>query len=130
MINEYLDKPLEVGTVLKETYPDGIAYYIVGEYFVYDNDYEYPQIRPHKFYFDEHISIANEEESKFAFESFKQNHLIWNEKTGKITREFDEHVLSVKVRCLAGTPVDKILNILNNMKITGDPIINVSFKDF
>ena len=57
MKNEYVN--FEIGTVLKETYPNEIFYYIVGEYFIYCNDYDFPQIRPHKFVFDEHISIAS-----------------------------------------------------------------------
>ena len=43
MINEYLDKPLEVGTVLKEIYDDSTSFYLVGPYFVYTNDYHFPQ---------------------------------------------------------------------------------------
>lgn len=113
--NYYLDNPIEVGTVLKETYPNEIAYYIVGGYFIYCNDYEFPQIRPHKFVFDEHISIASEDEKKKFIEDLKKNHLIWNEETGKLEREFEEFTLTVHVRAKSGMTLEDTINKLNKI---------------
>ena len=91
MINEYIETPLEVGTVLKETYGKNIVeYYIVGDFFIYENDYNFFQIRPYKFIFDEHITIASEDEKRAFIEDLKKNHLIWDEKTGKVIREYEE----------------------------------------
>ena len=59
MLNEYIDKPLEVGTVLKEDFDGEINYYIVGEYFVFSNDYDYPEIRPYKFNFNKYSVKVN-----------------------------------------------------------------------
>ena len=87
MINEYINYP--VGTCFKEVYEGKPCYYIVGEYFAYCNDYDCPQIRPWKFNPSE-CTIASDEEKKEFIEALKKNHLIWNEKTGKIEREFEE----------------------------------------
>ena len=132
MVNEYLESYKEVGTVLKETYPDGIAYYIVGEYFIYCNDYDFPQIRPHKFIFDEHISIASEAEKEKFIEDLKKNHLIWNEKIGKLEREFEEFTFSVHVKANKNMTKEKVMNILNNLYNLSDKedIKEVNFFDF
>lgn len=132
MVNEYLENQMEVGTVLKETYPDGIAYYIVGEYFIYCNDYDFSQIRPHKFVFDEHISIASEDEKKKFIKDLKKNHLIWNEETGKVEREFEEFTLAVHVRVKSGMTKEDTINMLNNLsKISNkDDIKEIKFIDF
>ena len=130
MINEYIDEPLEIGTVLKETYPNAVAYYIVGEYFIYCNDYECPQIRPHKFNFNEHISIASEEEKNQFIEDLKKNHLIWNDETGKLEREYEEITLSVKVKVEPGMNINKLLEILNLHIENPFGIYNMKFEDF
>lgn len=130
MINEYIDKPLEIGTVLKETYPNAIAYYIVGEHFIYCNDYECPQIRPHKFNFNKYISIASEEEKNQFIEDLKKNHLIWNDETGKLEREYEEITLSVKVKVEPGMNINKLLEILNLRIENPFGIYNMKFEDF
>lgn len=111
MKSEYLNYP--VGTVLKETCKNKVFYYIVGEYFIYANDYNDPQIRPHKFYFYEDITVANEDEKKRFIKDLKKNHLIWHEETGKLEREFEEVSLNVKVKVKPGTDIDKLLEKLN-----------------
>lgn len=111
MKSEYLDYP--VGTVLKETLPNVVCYYIVGKYFIYCNDYDCPQIRPHKFYFYENITVADEDEKNQFIEDLKKNHLIWDEKTGKLEREFEEVSLNVKVKVKPGTNINKLLEKLN-----------------
>ena len=136
MINEYLETPMEVGTVLKYTsdslFPNEIDYYIVGKYFIYCNDYNFPEIRPHKFVFDEHISIASEDEKKKFIEDLKKNHLIWNEKNGKLEREYEEITLSVKVRTKQGMSIKDVIHILNNLNKFNDrdEIKKVTFEDF
>lgn len=132
MINEYLTDPIEVGTVLKETYPNEIAYYIVGKYFIYCNDYDFPQIRPHKFIFDEHISIASESEKKNFIEDLKKNHLIWNKETGELEREYDEFTLNVKVKTKPGMTKEDVMHALSLMTKCDDEddIKNVTFENF
>ena len=112
MTNEYINYP--VGTVFKEEYADHHAcYYIVGEYFVYCNDYDCPQIRPWKFDPSE-CTIASDEEKKEFIEALKKNHLIWNEETGGLGREFEELTLSVKVKVKPGTDINELLERLND----------------
>ena len=111
MTNEYINYP--VGTVFKEIYEGKPCYYIVGEYFVYCNCYDSPQIRPWKFNPSECI-IASDEEKKEFIEALKKNHLIWNEETGKVEREFEEITLSVKVKVKPGTDINKLLERLND----------------
>ena len=111
MTNEYINYP--VGTVFKEIYEGKPCYYIVGEYFVYYNCYDSPQIRPWKF--DTSIcTIAPEDEKKEFIEALKKNHLIWNEETGKVEREFEEITLSVKVKVEPGMDINKLLERLND----------------
>lgn len=111
MTNEYINYP--VGTVFKEIYEGKPCYYIVGEYFVYCNCYDNPQIRPWKFDSSE-CTIASDEEKKEFIEALKKNHLIWNEETGKVEREFEEITLSVKVKIKPGTDINKLLERLND----------------
>ena len=110
MMSEYLNYP--VGTVLKETYEGENYYYIVGEYFVYANDYTSPQIRPYKF--DGDFTIVTDEDEKNQFiEDLKKNHLIWDEETGKLEREFEEVSLNVKVKVKPGTDINELIKKLN-----------------
>lgn len=111
MTNEYINYP--VGTVFKEIYEGKPCYYIVGEYFVYYNCYDSPQIRPWKFDSSE-CTIASDGEKKEFIEALKKNHLIWNEETGKVEREFEEITLSVKVKVKPGTDINKLLERLND----------------
>ena len=111
MTNEYINYP--VGTVFKEIYEGKPCYYIVGEYFVYCNCYDNPQIRPWKFDSSE-CTIASDEEKKEFIEALKKNNLIWNEETGKVEREFEEITLSVKVKVKPGTDINKLLERLND----------------
>ena len=111
MTNEYINYP--VGTVFKEVYDGKPCYYIVGEYFVYCNDYYGPQIRPWHFNPSECTIASNEEKNEFI-EALKKNHLIWNEEIGKIEREFEEITLSVKVKVEPGMDINKLLERLND----------------
>ena len=118
MTNEYIDHPVgptgyPVGTVLKENSDNSICYYIVGEYFVYCKDYYYPAIRPWKFDTSK-CTIADEDEKKEFIETLKKNHLIWDEETGKVEREYEEITLSVKVKVQPGMDIDKLLERLND----------------
>lgn len=130
MKNEYLD--FEVGTVLKETYPNEVFYYIVGEYFIYCNDYDFPQIRPYKFILDEHISVANEDEKNQFIKDLKKNHLIWNKEIGKLRREFEEFNLSVKVQANDGTNINELIDKLNKLDVSSiyPEIKKLTFSDF
>ena len=115
MTNEYINYP--VGTVLKEEYYEymshHVCYYIVGEYFIYCNDYNSPTIRPWKF--DTSMcTIASEDEKKEFIEALKKNHLIWDEETGKVEREYEEITLNVKVKVKPGTDINKLLENLND----------------
>lgn len=111
MMNEMLD--YSIGTVLKEMYEGKPYFYIVGEYFIYCNDYDCPQIRPWKFDTSECI-VASDDEKKDFIETLKKNHLIWNEETGKLELEFEEITLSVKVKVKPGTDINKLLERLND----------------
>ena len=127
MINEYLNKPLEVGTVLKETYDDSTSFYLVGPYFVYTNDYNYPQIRPHKFIFDDHISIASEDEKKLFIEMLKKNHLIVDENY-EVKREFEIYNLTAKVTVKSNISKEELIKKLN--KIYSSNEFDIEFIDF
>ena len=127
MINEYLDKPLEIGTVLKETYEDETAFYLVGPYFIYTNDYDYPQIRPHKFIFDDHISIASENEKKLFIEMLKKNHLIVNENY-EVKREFEIYNLTAKVTVKSNISKEELIKKLNEIYSTSE--FEIKFIDF
>ena len=114
MKNEYLENPLEVGTVLKEELPTGgTEYYIVGDYFIYANDYDFPKIRPHKFIFDACITVASEEEKEAFVETLRKNHLIWDEGTGKVTREYEKLRLSVMLKLKPGIDKEELIRKLN-----------------
>lgn len=131
MVNDYLtEKNLEVGTVLKATYEDGIEYYIVGRVFIYCNDYNYPQIRPHKFIFDDHISIASEEEKKKFIEDLKKNHLIWDEEAGTLKRECDKVRLSVELEVAPNTDINELIDRLNVQVNNPTGVFNMKFEDF
>ena len=131
-LNKYINYP--VGTVFKEEYDeDGHTlncYYIVGEYFIYCNSFDSLQIRPWKF--DTSLcTIASEDEKKNFIETLKKNHLIWNEKTGLVDREFEEVTLSVKVKIKPGMDIDKLLKILNYEKnLKPYDIFDWKFEDF
>lgn len=116
MVNEYIDKPLEVGTVLKEDFDGEINYYIVGEYFVFSNDYDYPEIRPYKFNFNKYISIASENEKKDFIEALRKNHLIWDEEKGTLHREFNDFTIKLKIQA-RGKSKDEIITELKNLNI-------------
>jgi len=131
MINEYIETPLEVGTVLKETYgKNNVEYYIVGDFFIYENDYDFFQIRPYKFIFDEHITIASEDEKQAFIEDLKKNHLIWDEKTGKVIREYEEFNLNVKVQAEEGIDIQDLIKRLNSMDIFCPGVKKIVFNDF
>lgn len=131
MINDYLtEKNLEVGTVLKATYEDGIEYYIVGRVFIYCNDYNFPQIRPHKFIFDDHISIASEEEKKRFIEDLKRNHLIWDEEAGSLNREYDKVRLSVVLEVTPNMDINELIERLNVEVNNPTGVFNMKFENF
>jgi len=109
--NPYIDYP--VGTCFKEVY-DGITYfYLLGEYYLYRNSFEDPELRPWKVDMTD-FSIASEDEKKQFIEDLKENNLIWDEETGKLEREFEEMTLNVKVKVKPGTDINKILEKLND----------------
>lgn len=117
MLNEYIDKPLEIGTVLKEDFDGEINYYIVGEYFVFSNDYDYPDIRPYKFNFNKYISIASEDEKHEFIEALRKNHLIWDEEKGTLHREFNDFTINLKIQAERGKSKDEIITELKNLNI-------------
>jgi len=127
MTNEYIN--YQVGTCFKEIYEGKPCYYIVGEYFIYCNDYDSPQIRPWKFDVNE-CTIASEEEKKQFIKDLKKNHLIWNEETGKIERKYEERTLSVKVQVKPDTDINKLLEILNNEVKKPFRIYEIKFENF
>ena len=100
-----------IGTIFKEVGENYTAYYIVGDYFVYCNDYHSPQIRPWKFN-TKGLIIANDEKDK-CIEQFKSNHLIWTEQLHIMEREYEEVTLSVKMKVKPSTDVDKLIERLN-----------------
>ena len=109
--NPYIDYP--VGTCFKEVYDGNVYFYILGEYYVYQNFYEGAEIRPWKIDISE-FTIASEDEKKQFIEDLKKNNLIWDENTGKLEREFEEMTLNVKVKVKPGTDINKILEKLND----------------
>ena len=132
MTNEYINYP--VGTVFKEEYYENmsnhVCYYIVGEYFIYCNSFHNPQIRPWKFDSSE-CTIASDEEKKEFIEALKKNHLIWNEETGKLEREYEEITLSVKVKVRPGTDIHNLIETLNLEKLENPfGIYDMKFEDF
>ena len=127
MKNDFLD--YEVGTVLKEIYMDGdVSYYIVGAHFIYTNDYDDPKIRPHKFD-TRYCYIADEDEKEQFIEDLKKNHLIWNEETGEVTREYEEITLNVKVKVKPGMNVNGLLEKLNSQVENPFYVYGMKFED-
>ena len=115
-----------VGTIFKEVGENYTEYYIVGEYFVYCNDYHSPQIRPWKFN-TEGLVIANDEKDE-CIKSFKDNHLIWDEHLGIVEREYEEITLSVKVQVKPNTDVDNLIERLNLELGTPYDVYNMNFE--
>lgn len=109
--NPYIGYP--VGTCFKEIYNGEPCFYLLGEYYVYQNFYEGAEIRPWKIDVSQ-FTIASEDEKKQFIEDLKKNNLIWDEKTGKLEREFEEITLNVKVKVKPGTDINKILEKLND----------------
>lgn len=118
MTNEYLK--LEVGTVLKDVYNDSIDYYLVGPYFVYCNDYDWPYIRPYKFVRGHNTCIASAEEKEQFIKDLKDNHLIINEK-GELVHE-EHSTISVNITFKTDLTPDKVLDILKKMTSEFDTI--------
>jgi len=127
MNNEYINFP--VGTCFKEIYEGKPYFYIVGEYFIYCNDFHNPQIRPWKFDISE-FTIADEDEKNQFIEDLKKNHLIWNEDTGKLEREFEEIRLSVKIKVKPGMDIDKLIETLNLKVENPFGVYNMKFENF
>ena len=115
-----------VGTIFKEVGENYTEYYIVGEYFVYCNDYHSQQIRPWKFN-TEGLVIANDEKDE-CIKSFKDNHLIWNEHLGIVEREYEEITLSVKVQVKPNTDVDRLIERLNLEMENPYDVYNMKFE--
>ena len=127
MKNNFLD--YEVGTVLKEMYLNGDeCYYIVGTNFIYANDYDDPEIRPHKFD-TRYCYVADEDEKKQFIEDLKKNHLIWNGETGEVTREYEEVTLNVKVKVKPGMNVNGLLEKLNSQVENPFYVYGMKFED-
>lgn len=127
MQNDFLD--YEVGTVLKEMYLNGDEYYyIVGAHFIYANDYDDPEIRPNKFD-TRYCYVADEDEKKQFIEDLKKNHLIWNEETGKVTREYEEVTLNVKVKVKPEMNVNELLKKLNSQVENPFYVYGMKFED-
>ena len=118
MINKYLN--IEVGTVLKDIYNDGIDYYLVGPYFVYCNDYNWPYIRPYKFIKSDNTCIASAEEKEQFIKDLKDNHLIINEK-GELVHE-EHNTISINITFNTDLTSDKVLDILKKSKSEFDTI--------
>ena len=95
MINDYLSKPYEAGTVLKESTEFKDYYYLVGPYFIYCNHYDDPYIRPHKFLFNENVTVATEEEKKAFLEDLRKNHLIVTEEF-EVEKEFTDYTVTIR----------------------------------
>lgn len=126
-MNEWLKIPQEVGTVLKETFMGTDCYYLVGPYFVYSNDYDNYQIRPHKFYFDNNVEVATEEEKKNFIEELRHNHLIYNEETKLVNREYETHELKVTISAKPGIDVEDLIQHLNLKLENPMDIYNMKF---
>lgn len=132
MKNEYLQQDIEIGTVLKEHY-DGEkdAFYLVGPYFIYCNDYDFPLIRPHKFVFDDHISIASENEKAEFFKALNKNNLIVNEDYS-VRRAYEHITISANIKYYGGTiNKEELIEKLNNIDFSSiSEIVEIKFTDF
>lgn len=128
-MNEWLEIPQEVGSVLKETCGDNeVYYYLVGPYFVYTNDYDFFQIRPYKFCFDNKIEVATEEERKNFIEELRRNHLIYDEETNLVKREYANYELKVTISAKPGIDVENLIQNLNLKLENPVDIYNMKFK--
>ena len=116
--NLYIDYP--VGTCFKEIYDGEPCFYLLGEYYVYQNFYEGAEIRPWKVDMTD-FSIASEDEKKQFIEDLKENNLIWDEETGHLSKMFEEVTLKVKVKVKPGTDLQKLVEILNKMNYRSYP---------
>ena len=112
MINEYLK--LEVGTVLKDIYNGSTDYYLVGPYFVYCNDYDWPYIRPYKFVSSKNTCVASAEEKEQFIKELKDNHLVINEK-GELVHE-EHSTISISITFNTDLTPDKIIDILKKIQ--------------
>ena len=74
--------------------------------------------------------IANEDEKNQFIKDLKKNHLIWNEETGKLEREFEEIRLSVKIKVKPGMDIDKLIETLNLNVKNPFGVYNMKFEDF
>ena len=127
MMNDYIN--YSVGTCFKEIYDGKSYYYLVGKSFIYCNNYDNPQIRPWKFNVDECI-IASEDEKNQFIKDLKKNHLIWNEESGNLEREYEEIKLSVKIKTKPGIDINKLIEILNLKVENPFGVYNMKFEDF
>jgi hypothetical protein len=127
MINEYINFP--VGTCFKEVYEGKPYFYILGEFFIYCNDFHNPQHRPWKIDISK-LVVANEDEKNQFIKDLKKNHLIWNEETGKLEREFEEIRLSVKIKAKPGIDINKLIETLNLKVENPFGVYNMKFEDF
>lgn len=127
MENDFIGFP--VGICFKEMYEGKPYFYIVGEYFIYCNDFHNPQIRPHKIDISE-FTVASEDEKNQFIDDLKKNHLIWNEETGKLEREYEEITLSVKVKVKPGTDIYNLIETLNSELENPFGVYNMKFEDF
>ena len=129
-MNEWLEVPQEVGSVLKEICGDNeVYYYLVGPFFVYSNDYDFFRIRPYKFCFDNKIEVATEEERKNFIEELRKNHLIYDEETKLVNREYEDHVLKVTISAKPGMNIEDIIQILNSKLENPLDIYNMKFEN-
>lgn len=126
-MNEWLEVPQEVGTVLKETFMGTDYFYLVGPYFVYTNDYDFYQIRPHKFDFYNKVEVATEEERKNFIEELRKNHLIYDEETKLVNREYETHELKVTISAKPGIDVEDLIQHLNLKLENPMDIYNMKF---
>lgn len=128
-MNEWLEVPQEVGSVLKEICGDNeVYYYLVGPFFVYTNDYDFFQIRPYKFCFDNKIEVATEEERKNFIEELRKNHLIYDEETKLVNREYEDHVFKVTISAKPGMNIEDIIQNLNSKLENPLDIYNMKFE--
>ena len=118
MINDYLSKPYEIGTVLKESTSNGCWYYLVGPYYIYSNDPNDPYIRPYKFSLD-NISEASEEERQNFFKELKQNHYI-------VTDNYELERESLDYTITISTKLSKDI-MIRRLKEIGE-IINIKYN--
>lgn len=119
MINDYLSKPYEIGSVLKESTGNGYWYYLVGPYYIYSSDPNDPYIRPHKFSLD-NISVASEEERQKFFEDLKQNHYIVTDDY-MLERESLDYTITINTKLPKDIMIAKLKEI--------GEIINIKYKE-